>query len=158
MISKKDYQILSELRNNSRESLTRLSRKTSIPVSTIFDKLKQYEGNLITQHTTLINFSQLGFNTRANIMIKVDRDARESIKEYLSKHQNVNAVYKINNGFDFMFEGIFPNIKDMEDFLEMLDQKFKLDNREVYYIIEDIKRESFMSNPNVLDILIQHAI
>jgi DNA-binding Lrp family transcriptional regulator len=153
MIQKKDLIILSHLRNNAREPLTKLSKKTSIPVSTIFDKLKQYEGNLITQHSTLIDFSKLGYNTRANVMIKVSRETRNSIKDYLKNHQNVNSVFKINNGFDYMFEGIFANIKDLEDFLELLDQRFKIENIEVFYIIEDIKKESFLSNPNTLDLL-----
>jgi len=156
MIPRKDLLILSALRNNSRETLTRISKRTSVPISTIFDKLKQYEGNVIKQHTTFINFSELGFNTRANVMIKVDRDAREAIKEYLTKHQNVNSLFRINNGFDYMFEGIFMNLKEAEDFLEKLDQRFKVENKEVYYIIDDIKKESFMADPNLID-LIMHA-
>jgi len=89
-------------------------------------------------------------------MIKVDRDAREAIKEYLTKHQNVNSLFRINNGFDYMFEGIFMNLKEAEDFLEKLDQRFKVENKEVYYIIDDIKKESFMADPNLID-LIMHA-
>ena len=155
MLSKKDLLILSELRNNSRETLTKISKRTSVPISTIFDKLKQFEGNLIKQHTTFINFSQLGFNARANVMIKVNRDTREAIKDYLSKHQNINSLFRVNNGFDFMFEGIFVNMKDAEDFLEKLDQKFKIENKEVYYIIDDIKKEGFMADPDLIDLVIQ---
>ena len=154
MISKKDLLILSELRSNSRETLTRISKNTGIPISTIFDKIKYYQGNLITKHTTLIDFSKLGFNARANIMVKVDRDKREEARKFLLSHQNINSVYKVSNGFDFLIEGIFKNVKEVEDFIDFLGGKFKLEQTQVYYIIEDIKKESFMNNKEVLNLVV----
>jgi len=154
MLPKKDLLILSELRNNARETLTRISKKTSIPVSTIFDKIKYYNGNLIKKHTTLIDFSKLGFNARANIMIKVERDSREEARMFLLNNHNINSVYKVSNGFDFLIEGIFKNVKDVEDFIDVLGGKFKLEETQVHYIIEDIKKEGFMDNKEFLDLVI----
>lgn len=141
-------QIIAHLRLNARMGLTQMSRKTSIPVSTIFDKLKTYEKNIIQKHTSLIDFSKLGYNTRANITLKTNKQNREKLKEFLQKHQNINSVYKINNGYDYLIEAVFRHIKELEDFLEMLEEKFDATERKVYYIIEDIKREGFMSNTN----------
>ena len=152
MINKKDLIVISYLRQNARETLTRLSKKTHIPVSTIYDKLKLHEHDVITKYTSLLDFSKLGFNTRANIMLKVNRDKRDEVKDYLMKHQNINSVCKINNG-DFMIDVIFKHIKDMEDFIESIEQRFDIKDRQVYYIIDDIKRESFMSDPAVLEII-----
>ena len=154
MLPKKDLLILSELRSNSRETLTKISKNTGIPISTIFDKIKYYQGNLITKHTTLIDFSKLGFNARANIMVKVDREKREEAKKFLLSHQNINSAYKVSNGFDFLIEGIFKNVKEVEDFIDFLGGKFKLEQTQVYYIIEDIKKESFMNNNELLNLVI----
>ena len=154
MIPKRDLLILSELRNNSRESLTRISRNIAMPVSTIFDKLRFYSGNLIVKHTTLIDFSKLGFNARANIMIKVDKNFRDEARNFLTNHHNINSVYKVSNGFDFLVEGIFKNVKDVEDFLEYFESKFKLEEIEVYYVIEDIKKETFMNDKNLLNVVV----
>jgi len=63
--------LLSHFRRNARESLTTISRETRVPVSTIFDKLKHYERQFIRKHTTLVDFSKLGYMTRANVMLKV---------------------------------------------------------------------------------------
>jgi len=153
-MKRKDLLIMSCLRQNARESLTRLSRKTSIPVSTIFDRLKCDADRLIQRHTCLIDFSRLGFSTRANIALRVDRKAREGLKEHLIKHQHVNSVYKINNGFDFMVEGVFRNIKEVEEFGEQLEEKFKIKQKQVYYIIEDIARERFLASPELLEVLV----
>jgi DNA-binding Lrp family transcriptional regulator len=152
MMSTKDMVVMAHLRNNARETLTRMSRLTKIPISTLYDKLKQHEKGLIQKHTCLVDFAKLGFNTKVNILIKVDRDLREEVKNFLIKDFNVNSVYKINSGYDFMIEGIFKHIKDMEDFLERLDERFKLRERQVFYVIEDIKREGFMSDPQTVRI------
>ena len=149
-MNKKDLKIIAHLRQNARMPLTKMSRRTQIPVSTIFDRLKLNENSLIVKHTSLLDFTKLGYNTRANITLRVDREDKEALREYLLKNQSVNSVYKINNGFDFMIEGVFRQIKDMEDFIENLEKRFKIIDKKSFFIIEDIKREAFMSNPNLL--------
>jgi hypothetical protein len=41
----------------------------------------------------------------------------------------------------------------MEDFIEILEQRFNIIDKQVHYIVDDIKRESFMDNPDVLKII-----
>lgn len=149
-MNQKDLKIIAYLRQDARMPLTKMSRKTHIPVSTIFDRLKINENNIIVKHTSLLNFDKLGYNTRANITLKVDREDKEALKEFLVKSPSVNSVYKINNGFDFMIEGIFKQIKDMEEFIEDMEQKFKITDKKSFFIIEDLKREAFMSSPNLI--------
>jgi len=56
----KDMMLLSNLRANARETLTNISKRTNIPISTIFDRLKLHEKNLIKKHTAIIDFALLG--------------------------------------------------------------------------------------------------
>lgn len=149
----KDLQLLSRLRANARETLTKMSRKTHIPVSTIFDRLKMHERGIIQKHTSLIDFQQLGFTTRATVIIKTDKKDRDGMRDYLTMHQNINSLYKINNGYDYLIEAVFKNIKELEEFIEELEERYKIKSRQVYYIIEDIVREEFLSNPNTLGIV-----
>ncbi len=153
MMQKKDLLILSNLRKDARMSLTNMSKATHIPISTIFDRLRMHEVGLIKKHTSLIDFEKLGFNTRANVCIKVDKSKREELREHLSKHQNVNSVFKINNGYDFLAEVVFHNIKDLEEFMENLEERFNVTQTQVYYLIEDIKREEFMADPLLMDLI-----
>ncbi len=142
------------LRQNSRMKLTSLSRKTSIPISTIFDKLKSYDKGIIDRNICLLNFSKLGFHTKAHIMLKVNKKDKHEIKDYLKNNFNVNSLYKINNGYDYLAEGIFKNIKETEEFLEVLDEKFSIKSKVVHYIIDDIKKERFMDDPQLVDVLV----
>ena len=113
MLNKKDLKILSHLRKNSRLTLTTMSKKTNIPISTIYDRLKLHRGSVIKRFTSLIDFASLGYNTRANIILKVARLHRDGLKGFLVNHPNVNCVFKINNEYDFMVEAVFRNIKDV---------------------------------------------
>ena len=149
-LPKKDIQIITELRKNARESITAMAKRTGIPISTIFDRMKQHQGSIIMKHTCLLNFGELGYAARAKVTLKVDRGAREGLKNYLKTHPNVNSLYKINSGYDFMFELIFANIKDLEEFMECLEEKYPIAERNVYYVIDDIKREEFMTGDDMI--------
>jgi DNA-binding Lrp family transcriptional regulator len=155
MIGKKDLLIMSVLRKNSRITLTRMGRKLNMPISTIYDKLKLHEGRTIKKHTCLIDFGKLGFNARAKAIIKVERDERSDVLDFLLKIPNVNSVYKISNGYDYMLELIFRDVKEMEDFFEMLESKFNIRDKQVYFVIEDLKREAFLSEPEMLGLILR---
>ena len=153
MLNKKDLIVMAYLRQDARMKLTKMSRLTRMPVSTIFDRMKHHEGGLIRKHICLLDFDKMGFHTRANVMFSVAAREREQMQEYLRINQNVNSIYKINNGFDLLAEFVFRDVKDLDKFLDGLDKKFTIKKREVHYLIDDIKRESFMSDPNTIDML-----
>jgi Lrp/AsnC family transcriptional regulator, leucine-responsive regulatory protein len=155
MLNQKDLMIISHLRSNARASLTDISKKTNIPISTIYDKLKVYEEDLITKHATLIDFTKLGFHAKTTILIKVEHSQKEDIKNYLSNNQNVNSILRINSGYDFLIEAIFKNVKDVETFLDHLQTKFKIEQTQVHYIVDEIKREVFLNNRELAEIAMQ---
>jgi DNA-binding Lrp family transcriptional regulator len=153
-VNRKDFMLMAHLRRNARESLTKMSRLTNIPVSTLYDKLKQHEDKIIQKHTSIVDFARMGFTTKANILLKVDYEARDGLREFLAKEFNVNSVYKINSGFDYMVEGIFRHIKDMEDFIERIEEKFAIRDKKVYYVIEDVVKEAFMADPQTVGLVV----
>jgi DNA-binding Lrp family transcriptional regulator len=153
MVNKRDLRILVELRINARAQLTEISKKTGIPISTIYDRIKNRGNDLINRHVSLINYDMLGFNTRAHICLKSNRNTKVELFEHLSKHPCVNSLYKINNGFDYMAEVVFKNVKEMEEFIESLDEKNQIKNKQVYYIIDDLFREKFFSKPEYIDLM-----
>jgi len=146
--------LLSHLRKNARQTLTNLSRATSIPVSTIFDRIKHYvESGWIVKYTALIDFQHFGYSTRAKMAFKIKKENKEDVRSFIEKHKQINGAFRVNNGFDFLIEGVFKNMKDLEEFLENFENKFNVQKREVFYIIEDIKRESFLSSPDYLKLI-----
>lgn len=142
--NKKDILLMTYFRRNARENLTQISRWTSIPVSTIFDKLREYEKGLIQRHTTLIDFKRLGFDIRVNILFKVAKDSRDEFREFLIGNENINSIYRVNSGYDYFVDAIFRDMSDLQRFMELLEQ-FKIEAKQELFILEDIKRESFLT-------------
>jgi len=143
--TRRDITLMMFFRRNARENLTQISRLTHIPVSTIFDKLREFEKDLIQKHTTLIDFRRLGFDIRINALFKVPKDTREEFKEFLMTNEYVNSIFRINNGYDYMVEAIFRDMSDMQKFTEMLD-RFRIESKQEFFILEDLKRESFLTD------------
>ncbi len=139
----KHLQLLHHLRRDAREKLTDISKKTHIPISTLFDLLKELQGSVIRQSTILLHFDQLGYHTRAHVFLKVSPLEKEKVRTHLFHHVQVNSVYKINNGWDFIVETVHKNNRELDEFLENLSGKFKIENKEIHYILEDVKKEGF---------------
>jgi DNA-binding Lrp family transcriptional regulator len=149
-MSYKDMVLIAHLRRNGRETLTEISKKTHIPISTLYDKLKVHENSIIKKHTTLLDFEKLGYSCKVKIILSVERIDRERLEEHLKRQTNVNSLFKINNGYDFMIEGIFTNIREADNFVNSLNDKFKVKDHKEFYIIEDVKREGFMDDPDMV--------
>ena len=140
----KTLQLLTHLRENSREKLTTISKKTNIPISTLFDLLKELQGGLVTKSTVLLDFSKLGFHTRAKVFLKVNNEDKEKLRNHLNLNPNVNTIFKINNSWSFLIETVHKNIKELDSFLEKLHEKFMIENQQIHYLIGEVKREGFV--------------
>jgi hypothetical protein len=77
---------------------------------------------------------------------------RDEIKYHLEKDINVNSIYRINNGYDFMIEAIFRNMQELELFMDKLET-LGIQSKQEFYILEDVKKEGFISEPELAGIL-----
>ena len=152
-MEKIDIKVIACLRANARTSLKKISKLLNVPISTIFDKIKLHRGKAIKKYCAIVDYNSLGYTTRAKIFVKKGNIKRDELKEHLLKHLNVNSLYKINNGYEFIADVIFKSMQELEVFLENLEQKFGVKNPEVHHIIEELKAEGFLSDPRLADLM-----
>ena len=145
-LGKRDTALLHALRINARLSLTKMSRLTKIPISTLFDKIKVHEKNIILKHTSIIDFSKIGYDTRVQFLIRAPSMIKEQLKSHLSSLDEVNTVFGISNGFDFLVEGIFEKVTDAHNFKNELQRNFSEIECHTHFIVEDVKREGFFAS------------
>jgi len=144
MDPEKDAQIIAHLRNDGRTSLTAISKKTGLPVSTIFDRIK---GNsAITRYSALLNFRELGFGCRAIVLLRTTKDKKNELGQHLQRNPYVNSLHKINNGMDYLLEGVFKDLGHIEQFIESIEERYTIRTKEVHYLLEEMKREGFMTD------------
>lgn len=138
-----DLKIISHLRKEGRITLKNISKNTKIPISTIYLRMKDLKHNAIKKYTAIVDFETVGYGLTAFILIKT-KSERNNVKEHLEKHDNVNSLYEINNGWDYLIEAVFKNIKQIETFVQEIDEKFALKDKQVHYILSIIKKEEFL--------------
>ena len=143
MLDEKELQILCQLRKDSRQSLAEISKKTNIPVSTVFDKLRKLEGILITKHTSFIDLSRIGYNIKAVFFVKSDK--KEEFRNFSVNHKSINTISRINNNYDYLIEAIFRNMGELYGFIEEMEN-FNVKKMSHHYIEEDVKREGMFSD------------
>jgi DNA-binding Lrp family transcriptional regulator len=153
MVQKRDLIILSNLRKNARMGLTQMSKQTRVPVSTIHDRLKAYLGSYVLRNTALLNFQQIGFHTRVTLMLRASPKDKEQLRDFLAKAISVNSLYRINNGFDFLADCVFRDMQELEDFLDKAEKQFDIKAKQLFFVIDDIKREAFLSDPQLVDLV-----
>jgi len=128
--------------------LTQMSRLTRLPVSTLYDRIKMYKDEaVVRKYASLLRFDRLGFHARAIIAFAAKGKDKEKLFEILNSSWNVNSLYKINNGFDFMAEALFPGVREVEEFLESIEEKVMLKKKKVLYVLKELKKEEFLSSP-----------
>ncbi len=137
-----DFLILRHLRQNARENLTHISRKIKIPVSTLFDRLKQLEQSAIRKYAILLDFRKMGFAVRPTLLIRCDPTDREELKKYLLFNEHVNTLIRVNNGYDYLAECVFKDMDTHQEFIDHL-APFRAQIKE-HFVLEDLKRETFL--------------
>ncbi len=153
-IKKKDLLILSYLRKNSRISLTKMSRKTGIPISTLYDKIQSQKGKIIKKFTSIIDFKKLGYEIKANILIKTHFYDIEKIQVFLEKCFHVNNLQVINNHYNFFIEGVFKNIQELEEFKKKLFERGRIEAIDIYFIVDEIKKEKLLEETEIIETMI----
>ena len=152
-LSDSDLALLAHLRKNARMKMTHLSKKTEVPVSTIFERMKGPIAACVYKYTCILNNIELGFNSRATIILKVDKEQKKEIGSFLDKHHNVNSLLRINNGYDFLIDVIFRQMANLEEFVEQLERKYKITQKEIYFVIDEGKQESFLGDPAAVSLV-----
>ena len=148
-----DATVLSAFRTDGRVQLTELSRRTGLPVSTLHERLKRYVEQGILKPIALLNFKKVGYDARAHILLSVDPASKDKLHAVLANHPNVNSLYRINNGWHFLLESVFPTMYELELFVEKIEQQFPIKRKEVHYTLDELKRETFLdgSGLNLLE-------
>jgi DNA-binding Lrp family transcriptional regulator len=152
LLKENDKGVLMHLRRNAREYITNIAKATGIPATTIYDRLKHQEDSFIEKYVPLITYPQLGFHSRLSIAIQCSRQDRQKLQTFLMEHTNVNSLHRINHGYDFLCDLVFRNIKDTEEFKEVLLDRFRIEKMHTFNIVDVLKSETFLTEPHHFDI------
>ncbi|MEA3429904.1 MAG: Lrp/AsnC family transcriptional regulator [Nanoarchaeota archaeon] len=139
MLSKNEIVVLKQIRENSRETLSSMSKKINIPISTIFEILKRLERKVVSKHVSLLDFSKLGYGLKVNFLLKAsDKDL---LRQFLVQNSSINDVSTCLNEHDFYIKCIFSSMKDYSNFKDELEKNGA--DFEETFVLEELKKEGF---------------
>jgi len=145
MLSDRELQILGLLRENSRATVTEISRKVCLPRSTVYEKIKKFRRDgIINKYSCLINFNRLGLPICAKILFKVNGDGKTKLADMLANSEHTNNVVKLGNEYDLMASFIFDSMDNLHKFLDKLTADCKIEDYRILYVTKDLKREGFL--------------
>ncbi|HIH20840.1 TPA: Lrp/AsnC family transcriptional regulator [Candidatus Micrarchaeota archaeon] len=118
----KDFDILAALRENSRQSVIQLARKTRIPPTTIHNRVKKLrESGVIEGYGIRLNKEKMGFSTCALVSVFLDNNLLETsskkggLAERLFKHPRVDEVFETTGSVDIIVKVLGKDIKEITD-------------------------------------------
>lgn len=107
-LDKKDVQILKYLQHSSKISLKSLARKLSIPVTTLFARIKRMEKNgIIKGYKAIIDAKKLGFDVTAFVLVSYDPSSTKTQSEVareIAKLPFVQEVHIITGDWDILLK------------------------------------------------------
>jgi Lrp/AsnC family transcriptional regulator for asnA, asnC and gidA len=113
-----DKKILNVLSENSRTSISSISKKTGIPNSTISNRIHKLEKNNVIEHyTTILNPEKIGVNVTALIIIQTETEKHEHVEIELPKLEQVSQVYSISGEYDILIKVWAKNLEELNEII-----------------------------------------
>lgn len=120
MVDEKDLKILAILKDNSKLTTNKISKKLRIPVTTVHNRIKKLEKlGVIEKYTLKINQKLIGKNITAYIFIKIKNIASEkntNPQEIIRKIKNIHSVESvelITGPYDAIAKASVSNVDEL---------------------------------------------
>jgi DNA-binding Lrp family transcriptional regulator len=108
-----DSDILRSLIKNSRITLSQMSKEIDAPDATISNRLKKLEKDVIKRYTVILDWEKIGLDITTIIIIQTESEKHESVKEELSKLEEVSEVYSVSGEYDILIKVWVQNIEEL---------------------------------------------
>lgn len=138
-----DKKICNILTENSRISISSISKKTGIPNSTISNRIhKLEEKKIIKQYTTILDHEKIGINITAMIIIQTETEKHENVEKQLPKLEEVTHVYSISGEYDVLIKVEAMNLEELN---EIINSKIRtidgIEELRELIVMEELKNE-----------------
>ncbi|MGE7926088.1 Lrp/AsnC family transcriptional regulator [Viridibacillus arvi] len=114
-----DKNILDELHNNSRLSMSELGRRVNLSSPSVTERVRQMESfGIIKKYTLEIDYEKVGLPIQCIIEATVKNVDYKSFKNYIEKLPNVEFCYRIAGSACYMLKMQFETFAKAEKFID----------------------------------------
>ncbi|MBR6708977.1 MAG: Lrp/AsnC family transcriptional regulator [Clostridia bacterium] len=117
-----DFEILSCLKENSRENATNIGAKINLSTSAVIERIKKMKASgLIEQYTTILNQNALGRDLMAFIYVSLEHPKYyDGFVKSVRENNSVAECYYIAGDFDFILKVVTKSGKALEEILKYI--------------------------------------
>lgn len=123
-IDEGDVRILKEIQQDSKQTITRLSKKLGLRPSTVYDKISRMEKyGIILSYRAVLNETAIGAPLTAFILIS----GRPSfnIEEAVLRDPRIMEIWGITGEYDILVKGRFRGTEEFSRFVLTLRERYK---------------------------------
>jgi len=145
-MDEKNLDLLKELEKNGRQNLKKLSKKTGMSITTVYERIKKLEKNgVIKGYQALIDYQKIGFDLPVIIELVVKREKQFDVANKLIKFNNVSAIYGTTGSTDLMVIAKFKNRTDLTNFINTLFEMEGIQKTETRVILNIFEKNLILS-------------
>jgi DNA-binding Lrp family transcriptional regulator len=123
MLNKKDFAIISVLKENSRASIRDISKRTGIRPSTVHQRIKRLlEDGVIEKFTVQLNDELVGEGF--TVFMLISGSTERYLGEEFTKNRHVKGIYGITGEYDLLIRMKFKDMMEFNDFLLGFREKY----------------------------------
>lgn len=114
-----DMKIIKALQTDARKPIIRLAREVGANEATVRRRIdKLLKEGIIERFTVVLDYHKLGRIIKAFIGLRVQPAKLREIVDHLSKHPDIQVLYRTSGDTDIFAEVIFEQMEDLNTFLE----------------------------------------
>jgi len=114
-----DMKIIRSLQEDGRKAVSRISKEVSANETTVRKRIEKLRKNgIIERFTVVLDYHKLGRVIKAFIGLRVQPGRLREIVDHLSKHPDIQVLYRTSGDTDVILEVIFETMEDLNAFLE----------------------------------------
>jgi len=130
MTDEKDKLIIEALRKNARLSTKQIAKKTNIPITTVFNRIKSMEAKgIVRGYTAILDRKKLGRGVSAHIMLNINFDKlskkmmnEEDLADKLLRIPGIESVDTLSGEADMIAR---VSVEDIDKLNELLTKRLR---------------------------------
>ncbi len=126
IMDEKDERIIEILKENSKLSTQQISKKTSIPITTVHHRIKKLnEDGIIKKYTLVLDDKKIGKLLSAYILIRVDYNMLKQMKKTqhelarkLKTHPSIEEAATVTGATDIIIKVKVKDVDELDNLIE----------------------------------------
>ncbi len=140
-MDKLDFEIISELKRNARQSASDISKTIHLSVSTVIERIRKMEKTgLIQSYTVITNDTRLGNDITVLMEISMEHPRFNDVFiEKINNNPHVIACYYLTGEFDFMLKICCRSSEHLEEIHNQIKDCPGVRHTRTHYVLRTVK-------------------